>query len=133
MAGLFLSWIVTPATIALRAWSRRAEVTSDRAALLCVRDTAVVTRSLAKLALGSQKLYDQLDLEVFLEQHEESREGPGRYSELFASHPWLPKRILALRAFEKSMVFRKRAGLGDDGLSMKEVDDKVEDIVKVVS
>lgn len=133
LAGLFVSWIVTPATVALRAWSRRAEVTSDRAALLCAGDPAVVTRALAKLALGSHKLYDQLDLEVFLEQHAESREGPGRYSELFASHPWLPKRILALRVFQQSRLFRKRAGLGDDGLSMQEVDDKVQDLIKVVT
>lgn len=133
MAGVFLSWVVTPALVALRAWSRRAEITSDRAALLCVGDPAVVTRSLAKLALGSQKLYEQLDLEVFLEQHAESREGPGRLSELFASHPWVPKRVLALRVFEQSRLFRKRAGLGDDGLSMKEVDDKVQDILKVVT
>jgi Zn-dependent protease with chaperone function len=133
VAGVFVWWIVAPALVSLRAWSRRAEVTSDRAALLCAKDPAVVTRALGKLALGSHKLYDQMNLEVFLEQHEESREGPGKYAELFATHPWLPKRMLALRAFEKSRLYRKRMGLGDDGLSMKEVDDKVQEIVKVVT
>jgi Zn-dependent protease with chaperone function len=132
MAGLFVRWIVTPALIALRAWSRRAEVTSDRAALLCTSSPAATTRALTKLALGSQKLYDQLDLEAFLEQYEESQRGPGRFSELFETHPWLPKRVLALRVFEKSRLFRKRAGLGDDGLDMSEVDEKVHEIVKVV-
>jgi len=133
MAGAFVAWIVTPAVVALRAWSRRAEITCDRAALLCCRNPDTVTRALAKLALGSHKLYDQLNLEAFLEQHEESRQGVGRFSELLASHPWLPKRVLALRVFEQSKLFRNRAGLGDDGLSMKQVDERVLEIVKVVT
>lgn len=133
LASMFLWWIVAPALVSLRAWSRRAEITSDRAALLCVKDPVVVTRALGKLALGSHKLYDQLDLEVFLEQHDESREGPGRFAELLATHPWLPKRMLALRAFAQSRLFRSRAGLGDSGLTMREVDDKVQEIVKVVA
>lgn len=131
-AGMFVRWIVTPALVALRAWSRRAEITCDRASLLCAPDCQTVTRSLTKLALGSQKLYDQLNLEAFLEQHEESQQGPGRLNELFATHPWLPKRVLALREFEKSKLYRRRKELGDDGLSMKEVDDKVLEILKVV-
>ncbi|MCU0692037.1 MAG: M48 family metallopeptidase [Polyangiaceae bacterium] len=131
-AGLFVRWIVTPALVALRSWSRRAEITCDRASLLCVRDLDTATRSLAKLALGSRKLYDELNLEAFLEQHEESQQGPGRYNELFATHPWLPKRVLALRVFHESRLFRSRMGLAHDGLAMREVDDKVLDIVKVV-
>ena len=90
------------------------------------------TRALTKLALGSRKLYDDLNLEAFLKQYEEIKEGPGRYNELFATHPWLPKRVLAMRAFEQSRLYRKRLGLGDDGLSMDEVDEKVHEIVKVV-
>ncbi len=133
-AGLsvFLSWIVRPALVALNAWSRRAEITSDRAALLCASSPEIATRSLTKLALGSQKLYEQLDLEAFLEQYEESQKGVGRLNELFATHPWLPKRVLSLRVFEKSRYYRRRAGLGDDGLTMDQVDEQVHDIVKVV-
>lgn len=132
MAGAFVAWIVTPAIVALRAWSRRAEITSDRAAMLCVRKPEIPARAITKLALGSQKLYEQLDMEAFVEQYAEGREGIGRLSELLASHPWLPKRVLALRVFEQSRLFRHRAGLGDDGLTMKEVDDRVQEIVKVV-
>jgi Zn-dependent protease with chaperone function len=131
-AGVFVRWIVSPALVALKGWSRRAEVTCDRASLLCVRDPEITTRSLAKLALGSRKLYDEMNLEAFLEQYEEARQGPGKYNELFATHPWLPKRVLALRVFEKSRLYRVRTGLGDDGLSMGEVDEKVHEIVRVM-
>src|SRR5215510_10434095 len=52
--------IALPAELSLRAWSRRAEVACDRAGLLCARNLEVGTRALTGLALGSQKLYDQL-------------------------------------------------------------------------
>ena len=130
--GVFVQWIVSPALVALKAWSRRAEVTCDRASLLCVKDPMVSTKALTKLALGSRKLYDELNLEAFVEQYDEIKEGPGRYNELFVTHPWLPKRVLAMRAFEQSHLYRTRMGLGDDGLSMAEVDEKVHEIVRVV-
>lgn len=132
MSTLFTQWLIYPAMLALRAWSRRAEITSDRAGLLCCKSVEVSTRSLAKLALGSKKLYEQLNLDAFIEQFEEGRDGPGRYQEVLASHPWLPKRILALRAFAESDLYRRHAGLGEGGLTMQEVDEKVHGIIKVV-
>lgn len=54
-AGAFVRWIVTPAVLALGAWSRRAELTADRAGLLCSRDPAVSTRMIEAL-LGAALL-----------------------------------------------------------------------------
>jgi hypothetical protein len=88
MASMFVQWFSFPAVMALRAWSRRAEVTCDRAGMLCCKSLDVSTRSMAKLALGSQKLYSELNIETFLEQYDEGQEGLGRYSELMASHPF---------------------------------------------
>jgi Zn-dependent protease with chaperone function len=132
MAGMFIRSIGLPALLALRAWSRRAEVTCDRAGALCAGDLDISMRALTKLALGSRKLYDQLDMDAFLEQHEEAQASVGRYSEVFATHPWLPKRVLALRTFGESALFRRHAGLGEDGLTMEQVDEKVHGIIKVV-
>jgi Zn-dependent protease with chaperone function len=132
IANMFVKYLSLPALLALRAWSRRAEITSDRAGALCVGDMDVSMKALCKLALGSRKLYDQLNIEVFLEQHEEAKDSVGRYTEILATHPWLPKRMLALRAFGESELYRKHAGLGPGGLSMEEVDEKVHEIIKVV-
>jgi hypothetical protein len=132
MASIFVQGIGLPALLALRAWSRRAEITCDRAGALCARDMNVALRALTKLALGSHKLYDQLDLEAFLEQHEEAQQSFGRFGEVFATHPWLPKRVLALRHFADSALYRKHVGAGPDGLSMEQVDEKVHSIIKVV-
>lgn len=132
VAGAMLRWAVAPAAIALSAWSRRAEITCDRAGLLCARSLEVSTRALAKLALGSTKLYSELNLEAFLDQYEEAKDGVGRYAEINHSHPYLPKRVMALRAFAESSLYRQHVGLGAGGLSMPEVDDKVHGIIKVI-
>src|SRR6185312_2581337 len=130
LAGVFVAWAVQPALVALRAWSRRAEITSDRAGMLCARNDAVAERALTKLALGSKKLYDEFNLDAFLDQYEEGKESIGRYMEAFATHPWLPKRVLAMREFSKSALYRKAAALGEGGLAMDEVDARVAALLK---
>jgi hypothetical protein len=133
MAGYFIRYISLPALLALRAWSRRAEITCDRAGALCAGDLDVALRALTKLALGSQKLYEELNIEAFLEQHEEAQGSVGRFSEIFATHPWLPKRVIALRYFGESSLFLQHVGKDQTaGLTMAQVDEKVHEIVKVV-
>lgn len=131
MASQYVRWVAGPAMLALSGWSRRAEVTCDRAGLLCAGSLDVSTRALTKLALGSKKLYEDLNIEAFLDQNREGGDGIGRFAEMTASHPWLPKRILALRAFAGSELYRKHAGLGEGGDPMEKVDEKVHEIIKV--
>ncbi len=59
---------------------------------------------------GSRKLYEEFNLDAFLEQHEEGSQGIGKYMEVFATHPWLPKRVLAMRVFGESQLFHKAIG-----------------------
>ena len=75
MASQYVRWLAGPAMLALSGWSRRAEVTCDRAGLLCCGSLEVSTRALTKLALGSKRLYDELNVEAFLEQHQEGGDG----------------------------------------------------------
>jgi len=132
MAGAIYRMLLAPAEVALAGWMRRAEITCDRAGLLCCKDLETSTRALTKLALGSAKLYSELNMEAFIEQYEEAKHDIGRYSEIRASHPWLPKRVIALRQFAESELYRKHAKLGEGGLSMEEIDAKVSDVIKVV-
>jgi Zn-dependent protease with chaperone function len=131
MLGMFLPWIGAPALVTLTSWSRRAEVTCDRAGALCCGDVKHSERALAKLALGSVKLYDQLNLEEFVNQYDEGQDGVGRITEITASHPWLPKRIKALRKFAESKLYRERVGL-EGGLGMEEVDEATHGLIKVL-
>jgi Zn-dependent protease with chaperone function len=130
MAGLFLPWILQPALVALRTWSRRAEITCDRAGMLVARDQQAAERAITKLAVGSRKLYEEFNLDAFLEQHEEGSQGIGKYMEVFATHPWLPKRVLAMRVFGESQLYRKAVGQPPTGLTMSEVDSRVAALLK---
>ncbi len=131
-AVAMLRFILPPVEVALNAWYRRAEITSDRAGLLCTRDLEAGSRALLKLACGSQKLYDELNVEAYLEQLEEGREGVSRFTELFASHPYLTKRIQALRTFAESELYREAAGLGPGGMSLEDVDRQTSEIIQIV-
>jgi Zn-dependent protease with chaperone function len=121
LVGIVLEWSLPPVAIALKSYQRRAEITCDRAGLLCCKDLEVATRALTKLALGSSKLYEQLNMEAFIAQFEEGKEGMGSLGE-----------FIALRQFAESELYRKHAGLGEGGLSMEEVDRKVAEVLKVV-
>jgi len=131
LASAFVRWAGVPAHLALLSWARRAEITCDRAALLCCGDLSVAQRALTKLALGSSKLYNELNLDAFVDQHKEARRGIGRFAEYQASHPWLPKRVVALRAFAESALFREQLQIGPGGLTMEEVDERVHEVIKV--
>lgn len=130
MVSAFVQWIVTPAILALNHWSRRAEITADRAGLLCCQDLEVAQRAMAKIALGSKELYEQLDLEEYLKQLEQSQKNFGRVAEFTQSHPYVPKRIEAMRLFAKSSYYRRQLGI-EGGTNKTDVDDKVSDIVRV--
>lgn len=131
IAAAFIPWIVYPAMIPLNELSRRAEITCDRAGMLCSKNEQVAARALTKLVLGSRKLYDEFNLDAFLEQYEEGKDSIGRYMEALATHPYLPKRVLAMRVFAQSALYKKTAQvLPADGLSMTEVDDRVKALLK---
>ena len=131
MAGMFLPWIAGPAMLALSGWSRRAEITCDRAGALCAGSIDHSTRALAKLALGSTKLYEQFNMDAFLDQYQEGQDGVGKFTEVMASHPWLPKRVMALRVFAESSLYRQHIGL-EGGKTMDSIDEKVHDVIKVL-
>jgi Zn-dependent protease with chaperone function len=134
-ANLILRLGAQPAVLALRAWSRRAEITSDRAGLLCTRDLGTATAALIKLALGSRKLYGEINVDEYLRQFEEARDDLRRLGEAFSTHPYLPTRVTALRLFSRTAYFRgvvgEVSGQGEPGLSREECDAQVADLVAV--
>jgi Zn-dependent protease with chaperone function len=137
-ANMFLRWSVKPAVIALNAWARRAEITCDRAGLICTRDLDVSVGSLVKLAVGSHKLYSDIDLDEYLAQMEEANRGIGRIDELTQTHPYLPKRVAALRLFADTTYFRGLLDRGDGdgagagGIAKEECDARVAELLSVL-
>jgi Zn-dependent protease with chaperone function len=130
-AAFFVRWVVQPAIMTLQAWSRRAEVTCDRASLLAVRDVDQALESLVKLAMGASTEAG-FSAQEYLRDLPDPKKGVGRYAELFRSHPYVPKRVHALRAFADSAYYAMASGGDPSGRpSAPEVDRRVADIISV--
>jgi Zn-dependent protease with chaperone function len=54
--------------MALNEWSRKAELTADRAGLLCVQDLQPCVRTFMKLAGGASRLFAEMDQDEFVRQ-----------------------------------------------------------------
>lgn len=130
-AAMFVRWAVQPAIMTLQAWSRRAEITCDRAALLCTRDLDATMAALVKIALGLEH-NDQINIREYIENLPDTRRGVGRYTELFRTHPYMPKRIQALRLFADSAFYKSFTGDKSEGApATADVDAAVAEILSV--
>jgi Zn-dependent protease with chaperone function len=131
-ANMIIRFAAQPALLALNGWSRRAEVTADRAGLLCTRDLAVATSAMVKMSVGSQRLFSNIDVGEYIQQLDEVQGGRGRFDELFATVPYLPKRVQALRLFAQTTYFRSVINApGEGGMSKEDCDAKVAELLAV--
>lgn len=130
MAGI----VQATAGLPLMAWSRRSEITADRAGLLCCGDAEVAERALLRLVLGFAKL-ERVDIESYLRraQRVEDFHKLGMLQEYMHSHPLIPKRIRALRLFAQSELYYSLTGKpqpeGVRLLGREELDRRVNQIV----
>lgn len=127
--------LLVAAEIPLLAWSRRAEVTGDRAGLLCCGDIRVAERALLHLVTGLADP-DRVDIDDYLRRAETAEDFHqlGQFQALFATHPMIPKRIIALRLFARSEIYYSLSGRtppsGAVLLSRAELDAQVSQVVK---
>lgn len=134
-AGFFVRWMVQPAMMALKAWTRRAEITCDRAALLACRNLDVALTTMVKLEVGLDKGAD-FDVAGYLAADTPADKGLaqrlGQVGELFKAHPLLPKRIAALRRFADGALYVQVTGGDPHGrASTDDIDRQVTDLLSV--
>ncbi|HEX4454525.1 MAG TPA: M48 family metallopeptidase [Kofleriaceae bacterium] len=130
-AAFFVRWVVQPAIITLQAWSRRAEVTCDRGALLAVRDLDKTLQAMVKLELGVDK-GAAFNADEYLKALPDVKKGIGRYAELFRSNPYVPKRVQALRLFADSALYAQVTGQDPTGKpSLLDIDKQVGHLISV--
>jgi len=133
-AAFFVRWVVQPAIMTLQAWSRRAEITCDRAALLAVRDLDKTLQAMVALELGVEKghAFDADEYIRAVPDVKDVKKGFGRYGELFRSRPDVAKRIQALRLFAGSAMYAQATGQDPLGKpSLVDVDKQVGDLISV--
>ena len=127
--------LLMAARVPLLAWSRRAEVTGDRAGLLCCGDLEVAERALLRLVTGLADP-DRVDIEDYLRRAQTAEEFHklGRFDALLATHPMIPKRIAALRLFARSEPYYTLSGKSPPPtvvpLTRQELDQRVAQIVR---
>lgn len=102
-------------------WCRAAEVSADRAGLLCAGDAEIAATAFFKMSSGLSRPVIKTDLEAFASQVESMASTPSASHEVrddddtldcFSTHPYTPVRVRALLAFGKSKPFRERMGAG---------------------
>jgi Zn-dependent protease with chaperone function len=64
----FSKFVTTPIQVGLLTWDRWSELTADRAALLVVGEPRVCLSMLMKLAAGTTRVEDPLNLDAYIEQ-----------------------------------------------------------------
>ncbi len=129
--GAYIKWAVTPASLALNSWSRRAEITCDRAGLICCKSEDAALTAMLKLAVGSKQLFEKADMDEFMAQLDDLQDGVGRFAEYFNTHPYIPKRLHALKMFAGSNYYRSYIG-ESGGEPLDEVDRNVEKLIQVL-
>ena len=115
----------------IHAWQRYAEISADRAGLLCSGGLQGGARALFKLSSGLRAAPNPERIQAFLEQAEElyrenelsnSADRAPR-SDWLASHPFSPVRLKAAQAFANSEAF------DDEGIPLTQVETEVSDLM----
>lgn len=90
----------------LAAWSRAAEVTADRAGMLCADRPEDCCSALAKIMYGGTIGGGQeIDYEAIRAQLEHTVSNIAKYSEILDSHPAVARRIAALQEFHECRIY----------------------------
>ncbi|HEX8433697.1 M48 family metallopeptidase [Archangium sp.] len=119
--------------LALDAWNRAAEVSADRAGLLCAKDTEAALSASFKRTSGLASASVKSELAAYVRQVDAllsssaAREKPREDEDMlgcFITHPFSPLRLRALVAFSRSRTFLRVAGHygSDEGLPEEEAD-----------
>ena len=91
-------------------WSRTAEKTADRGSLLSCRNLKASISSLGKVSVG-EKLFNDLNILRFIDQKTEIDDNIiAKMAQLFSTHPYMIKRLYALKDYPKTVEFKIATG-----------------------
>ncbi len=99
-----LNLVSRPLQYALLAWSRAAEVTCDRAGIICCDDVNDEISGKSKFLYGAAFNRSSINIDAILKQYEMMRATPVRLLELGADHPVAIRRIFADKEFINSEI-----------------------------
>lgn len=108
------------AQVALYAWSRAAEITSDRAGMICSERLEDNYSAQAKLMYGGAFGDHEINYEALRRQLDMQQGNIARYDEIFNSHPSGARRIAAEMEFAKcDVLYDWRPELKEPGMTLR--------------
>lgn len=121
-------------TIFFKRWSRYAEITCDRAGLICCKDVNTAEIALVKLITGGGDSLEKINIEAYRQQISKNPSPHIQLIELFHTHPLIPKRIDALHLFANCNVFHswRPEAKTQDARSKQETDNLCEQVIRVL-
>ena len=121
-------------SLPLNAWSRRSEITADRAGLFCCDDVELAKKTLLQLECGFLDA-EEIDMEAYLSQSMDYLKTGAlrKLGEYGSSHPLTTKRIAALDLFANSVPYYNAIGktAPEHYIDKKELDRETEAILKI--
>ena len=127
--------IYKTSSVALMAWSRRSEITADRAGLLCCLDIEQAKKALLQLQAGCIDA-NKIDTNNYVQNSKRyrGRSMLRRVNEFTQAHPPLSKRMEALDLFANSELYYNSQGLSAPAnyITEKELTKSVEHIIAVL-
>jgi len=135
-----LSLIVQPLRMMLQVplatWQRKAELTCDRAGLICSHDPNISLRALAKHVVQAPALADRLNLDEYLRQIEAAAEEStlSKLPEYLQAFPFIPKRMMALKLFSRSKLYYEwtEQDAPEDALSKEDLEKSVDKVTSIL-
>jgi len=116
----------------LMSWSRRAEVSADRAGLYVCQSPDAAISSFLKLSCGVADPIIAFDRDEYAKQIQDLGELANNLedaSHCYSSHPFNPIRVLAVELFSKSDRYHALIGSDAGGASIEEVDEEINKVL----
>jgi tellurite resistance protein len=138
VGGKFVS---RPVSLKLYLWCRAAEISADRAGVVCAGAVDPAAHALLKIASGLGTNVIHPDLEAFTAQIDALHAAPAACADerdeeglldCFDTHPYSPLRVRALLAFGRSQGFQRAMGKPADGIDADELERLVEHDLRVM-
>lgn len=128
--------ISTPLRLMFTAWSRAAEVTCDRAGIICANNMDDAVSSMGKMLAGAVLTQNAVNIDAILKQYDALRATPVRLLELEFDHPATVRRIFAQKEFMNSEVlYRWRPEWKEPAMKLvnkQELDARCEKFISVL-
>lgn len=99
-------------------WSRCADITCDRAGLICCGDVQVAEKALSKIITGGTEHLEGFNVEAYLKQVAQAESVSHRYMRITQPYLMRATRIQALRLFAQCDVYKRWCGKSESDESL---------------